>query len=107
MGASNLSLGLACYATEKSPTHPNHSTCNLAINGTKNNSLYMRYWSDMTLNYWIMVEGYPNLKKEVSGLNPGYEISSLPDGNLSSGQLPLVLWHWHVGLLSQKNKIKK
>ena len=59
-------------------------------------------WSEMTLNYWVMVEGYPNLKEEVGGSNPGCEISSLLDENLPGGELPLVLWHWHVGLLSQK-----
>ena len=36
----------------------------------------------MTLNYWVMVEGYLNLKEEVGGLNLGYEISSLLDGKL-------------------------
>ena len=45
----------------------------------------------MTLNYWMMVERYPNLKEEVGGSNPGYEISSLPYGNLPGGQLPPVL----------------
>ena len=34
-------------------------------------------WSKMTLNYRMMVERYPNLKEEVSGSNPGCEISSL------------------------------
>ena len=34
----------------------------------------------MTLNYWVMVEGYPNLKEEVGGSDPGCEISSLLDG---------------------------
>ena len=36
----------------------------------------------MTLNYRVMVEGYPNLKEEVGGWNPGYEISYLLDGKL-------------------------
>jgi hypothetical protein len=30
----------------------------------------------------MMVERYPNFKEEVGGSNPGYEISSLPDGKL-------------------------
>jgi hypothetical protein len=30
----------------------------------------------------MMVERYPNLKEEVGGSNPSYEISSLPDGEL-------------------------
>jgi hypothetical protein len=37
----------------------------------------------MTLNYRMMVERYPNLKKEVGGSNPDYEISSLPGGKLA------------------------
>jgi hypothetical protein len=40
-------------------------------------------WSKTTLNYWVMVERYPNLKEEVGGWNPDYEISSLPDGKLA------------------------
>jgi hypothetical protein len=40
-------------------------------------------WSETTLNYWMMLERYPNLKEEVGGSNPGYEISSLPDGKLA------------------------
>ena len=40
-------------------------------------------WSEMTLNYRVMVEGYPNLKEEVGGLNPDYEISSLLDIKLA------------------------
>jgi hypothetical protein len=35
-------------------------------------------WYETTLNYQMMVERYPNLKEEVGGSNPGYEISSLP-----------------------------
>jgi hypothetical protein len=31
----------------------------------------------------MMVERYPNLKEEVGGLIPGYEISSLFDGKLA------------------------
>ena len=37
----------------------------------------------MTLNYRVIVEGYPNLKEGVGGSNPGYEISSLLDGKLA------------------------
>jgi hypothetical protein len=39
----------------------------------------------------MMVQRYPILKEEVSGLNLCCEISSLPDGNLSGGQLPPAL----------------
>ena len=31
----------------------------------------------------MMVEGYPNLKEEVGGSDPGCEISSLPDRELA------------------------
>jgi hypothetical protein len=37
----------------------------------------------MILNYQMMVQRYPNLKKEIDGLNPGCEISSLPDEKLA------------------------
>ena len=47
------------------------------------------------------MERYRNLKEEVDGSIPGYEISSLLDKNLSGGQLPLVLRRGHVGLLSK------
>ena len=36
-----------------------------------------KIWSEMTLNYCMMVERYPNLKEEVGGSIPGCEISSL------------------------------
>jgi hypothetical protein len=51
-----------------------------------------RAMSEMTLNYRMMVERYPNLKEEVGDSNPGCEISSLPDKNLPGCQLPHVLW---------------
>ena len=57
-------------------------------------------WFKMTLNYWMTVERYPNLKEEVGSLIPNYEFSSLLDRNLPGGQLPHVLWQLHVGLLS-------
>jgi hypothetical protein len=37
----------------------------------------------MTLNYWMMVERYPNLKEEVGGSIPGREISSPLDKKLA------------------------
>jgi hypothetical protein len=51
-----------------------------------------------------MVERYPNLKEEVGGSIPGCEISSplCLTEDLPGGQLPHVLWRWHVGLLSKK-----
>ena len=39
--------------------------------------------SETTLNYWMVVERYPNLKEEVDSSNPGCEISSLPNGKLA------------------------
>ena len=33
----------------------------------------------MTLNQWMIMEIYPNLKEKVGSLIPGYEISSLLD----------------------------
>ena len=51
----------------------------------------------MTLNYQMMVERYPNLKEEVGGFNPGYEISSLLDRKLarwSTASCALVLACW-------------
>ena len=54
-----------------------------------------------------MMEGYPYLKEEVGGSIPGCKVSSLLDKNLSSGQLPPMLWRWHVDLLSQKKEKKR
>ena len=35
------------------------------------------------MNYWMMVERYPNLKEEVGGSIPDCEISSLLDKKLA------------------------
>ena len=56
--------------------------------------------------YWVMVEGYPNLKEEVGGSNLGCEISSLLDGKLARWSTASCAWRWPVGLLSQKKKKK-
>ena len=40
-------------------------------------------WPKTALNYRMMLEGYPNLKEEVDGLIPDYEISSLLDAKLA------------------------
>ena len=61
-------------------------------------------WSKTTLNYWVMVKRHLNLKEEVGGFPAVKSPLDLTD-YLSGGQLPLVLWCWHVGLLSPKNKI--
>ena len=39
--------------------------------------------SEMTLNYWMMLERYSNLKEEIGGLVPGCEISSLLERKLA------------------------
>ena len=39
---------------------------------------------------WMMVDRYPNLKEEVSGSIPSYEISSLLDRNLALACRPSV-----------------
>jgi hypothetical protein len=44
---------------------------------------FINWWSETTLNYKMMVERYPTLKKEVGGLIPGCEISSLLDRELA------------------------
>jgi len=47
--------------------------------------------SEMTLNYWMIVERYRNCKDKVGGSIPGCEIVSLLDRNLQGGQvLPCV-----------------
>ena len=38
-------------------------------------------WSKTTLNYWMMVERYPNPKEEVGGSIPGCEISTCQVAN--------------------------
>ena len=60
--------------------------------------------SELTLNYWMMVERYPNLKEEIGGAILDCKISSLLDINLLGGQLPRVLWRRHAGLLSTPKK---
>ena len=57
---------------------------------------YSCNWFGMTLDSWMMMERYPNLKEEVGGPIPGCEISSLHDRELASGPLSLVLWRWPV-----------
>ena len=52
-----------------------------------------------------MVERYPNLKEEVGGLVSTLKSPLYLTKNLSSSQLPHVLWCWLVGYLSQK-KVK-
>ena len=51
---------------------------------------FSQMWSVMTLNYWMMVERYPNLTEEVGGLIPGCEIFSLLDRNMVLACWPSV-----------------
>ena len=56
----------------------------------------------------MTVERYPNLEEEVGGSIPECEISSLLDKkSLACGQLPPMLWHWPIGLLSPEKKERK
>lgn len=41
-----------------------------------------RLRSKMTLNYWTMMERYPNLMEKAGGSIPGCKISSLPNEKL-------------------------
>ena len=72
--------------------------CNLTLD------IITDFWSEMTLDYRVMVEGYPNLKQEVGGSKPGCEISSLLDEKLARWSLPPVLG---VGLSAFCLKTKK
>src|ERR1700737_1792034 len=62
------------------------------------------------MTYRLMVEGYPNLKEEVGGSNPGCEISSLFDGKTC--QVVNCLLCFGAGLsafclkIKNKNKMK-
>ena len=48
----------------------------LAPSGLLVHSNWIVLWSETTLNYWMMLEKYPNLKEEVVGSIPDCEISS-------------------------------
>ena len=64
-------------------------------------------WSEMTLNYRMMMKRYPNLKKEVGGSNLGREISSLLAGKLarwSTASIVLVLACWPPPKKKKKKK---
>ena len=64
------------------------------VAGSLQSTNVWKLWSEMTLNYWRMVDRYPNLKVEVDDSIPGCEISSLLDKkNLPGDQLPHVVWH--------------
>jgi len=46
-------------------------------------------WSEMNLNYWMIIERYPNLKDEVGGSILSCEIVSLLD--IKTWFLPAIL----------------
>ena len=65
--------------------------------------------SETTLNYWMMVERYPNLKEEVGGSISGCEISSLFDKELakwSTASYALAL-AYRSSVSNKKRKRKK
>ena len=55
--------------------------------------------SETTLNYWMMVERFPNLKEDVGGSMPGSEISSLLHRKLARWSTASCVLAWHVNLL--------
>jgi hypothetical protein len=55
----------------------------------------------------MMVKRYPNLKEEIGSSIRGCESPPYLTNYLPSGELPRVLWRWHVSLLSQKQKKKE
>ena len=60
----------------------------------------------MTLNYWMMVERYPNLKDEVGGSIPGCEISSLLDKKTCQVVNCLLCFGVGMSTIYLTNKIK-
>ena len=59
--------------------------------------------SNTTFNHWMMVERYPNLKEEVGGSNPGYEISSLHGKKPTRWSIVSCALALACRLLSKKN----
>ena len=60
------------------------------------------YGSELTLNYSMMMERYPNLKEEVGGSIPNCEVISLLDKRLprrSTTSCALVMACWPFDLL--------
>ena len=64
---------------------------------------YTKAWFETTLNYWMMVERYPNLKEEDDGSVPGCEISSLLDRKLAMWSTFLC---FGAGLSMSQKRIK-
>ena len=69
-----------------------NSENSLLKKSSKSSGNCLEQWSKMILDYWMVVERYPNLKEEVDGSIPRSEISSLFDKkNSLGGQLRPVL----------------
>ena len=68
-----------------------------------------RLWSKKTLNFWMMVfEEIPKSQRKSQQFDSHmWNLMSTWPKTLPSGQLPLVLWRWPVGLLTQKRQEKK
>ena len=62
-------------------------------------------WSETTLNYWMMVERYPNPKEEVGSSIPSYETYSQLDKKTC--QVVNCLLCFGDGLLSSYNRTKE
>ena len=73
-GGSRVDLGFYCW--------------HLPFQGLSPNLTSNIKWFKMTVNYSMMVERYPNLKEEVGGSIPDYEVLSQLDRSLPDGQLP-------------------
>ena len=59
----------------------------------------------MTLNYWMMMERYPNLKEEIGGSIPSCEISSLLDKKFAMWSIVsrALALAWQPSVLTKKN----
>ena len=61
----------------------------------------------MTLNYQVIVEGYPNLKEEVGGSNSGCESPLYLTENLPGGLYKILGKPRKVDLLSNPQHVKR
>ena len=61
----------------------------------------------MTLNYRVMVEGYPNLKEKVGNSNPVVKSPLYLTENLPCGQLPPMLGVGLSAFYLKKKKVEK
>ena len=92
------------YKQRKSPQETSEYSTSLCTTETLRNA---RQWSEMTLNYQMMEERYPNLKEEVGGSNSVCEISFVPDGKLvkwSTTSCISVFAYWPMSPKKKKRK---